>query len=199
MNKLVLALTTVLISGQVFAAATLRVPIQLEDDGPTLAQANSALKAKGLELIPAYLEISSSEDGYKKMKAFQDKVAAEFNQLGSDYQNTMIDGGLVPAQNDQGASETCYTGNALEVPDIVGSLTDIFYSDQLTMFALKYKNTAKSLSDNLDLNDPEMQKQLNQSSSLWKNWSGKNDDLLILSSVGDDGDDTQESLIHKCH
>lgn len=201
MNKFVFALTTVLFSTQVFAAATLHIPVILVDDSngkmATVKALNAKLAAAGQPTLPEYFDVSTGDNGHKKVKEIQAKVDKALQALGLSTDEIRLEGGYVPTSADIKPNVTCYTGNPAEVSDIVGGLTDIFYSDQLNMFAEKYKNTVTALDGNMDLNDQDTQDFLSES-ALWKNWTGQGEDLLILSSISDGGDDVQESLIKYC-
>lgn len=201
MKKLGLVLTTVLFSTQVFAAATLRIPLLLNDGqsdtNVPVAALNAKLAAKGIQGFPESLDIANTKGGNAPLKAAQDKLVQILKSLGENPNGLRFVGGFYPTEIDTAQSKTCYTGNPAEVPDAIGNLTDIFYSDQLNMFAMKYKNTAIAIGDNVDLEDPDTQDFLN-SSDPWKNWKGQDESILVLASIGDGGDDIQESLIPKC-
>jgi hypothetical protein len=64
----------------------------------------------------------------------------------------------------------------------------------MNLWGYKYKNTTEFS----DSDDEDTQEFLNDGSKIWKNWKGQNESLLILSAIGDGGDDVQESLIKKC-
>jgi hypothetical protein len=196
MKKIVLALSTVLFSAQVFATATLRIPIFIEGAGEPVSaiSINQELAAVGAPLIPLYIEISSNEDGYKKMTAIEDSILEALKPLGSAYEGAPMLGGSVPGELDTPEYFTCYTGNALEIPDIVTGLADSVYSDQLTMLGYKFKSTTV-YSDNAE----ESAQYLSDESALWRNWNGKGTDFLMLAATSDGGEDVQESLIPKCH
>jgi hypothetical protein len=196
MKKFVLALSTLLFTAQVYAAATIRLPIFIEDDkGPIpVAEINKELAAIGAPAIPEYLEVSTSDKAYDKIEAFKQKAEETLKTLGTKYEYAMVQGGLFPGAIDTAEYFTCYKGNALEVPALVQSMSDIYYSDQMTVWAYKYKNTTEYLNET----DDDAVDFINSESPAWKNWKGQNEDLLILSAVTDGGDDVQESLIQKC-
>lgn len=202
MKKFVFALTTLLFSTQVFAAATLRVPFMLGDDntGKTIpvAALNAKLAAAGKATLPEFIDISSKENGYNKINAAKAKLASALKSLGEDPEVIRLDGGYYPTSADVNQNITCYKGNALEVADIAQNLTDVLYSEQMVQIAMKYKNKTVGLQEGTELDDGDTQDWLNENSELWKNWSGQGEDLLILSSIGDGGDDVQESLIKRC-
>ncbi|MNT19407.1 hypothetical protein D3C72_1546670 [compost metagenome] len=202
MNKTVLALMTILFSSQVFAAATLRIPFILVDDntGRTapVRLLNVKLAAAGLKTLPEFIVISTNDNGIKKIEAAQEQLAKAISALGEDPEMIRLEGGEVPTAADIKQFSTCYTGNPEEVNDIAQGLTDILYSEQMTMHAMKYKNQVLSLSEGTEMDDPDTQEFFNEGSPLWKNWKGQNEDLLILSSTSDSGDDVQESLIPRC-
>lgn len=196
MKKFVLALSTLLFTAQVYAAASIRLPIFIEgDNGPIpVAEINKELAAIGVSAIPEYLEVSTSEKAYEKIDAFQIKAEATLKTLGEKYEYSMVQGGHYPGNVDTAEYFTCYKGNAIEIPELVQSMTDVYYSDQMTVWGYKYKNTKVLLNEV----DEETEGYVSDESALWKNWSGQGEDLLMLSSIGDDGDDVQESLIKKC-
>lgn len=201
MKKFVFALTIVLFSTQVFAAATLRVPFMLADDnnGKTIpvAALNAKLAAAGKATLPEYIDISTNENGFNKITAAKDQLSNALKSLGANAKDIRLYGGYYPTSADTQQNVTCYKGNALEVARIAAKLADVFYSDQMTQFAMKYKSQTISLQDDIQLDDQDTQDFLSQS-ELWKNWSGQGEDLLILQSIGDGGDDVQESLIKLC-
>ncbi|WP_413290672.1 hypothetical protein [Bdellovibrio sp. HCB337] len=199
MKKLGLLVSTMLLSTQVFAAATLRIPVMIVDDNTNtitpVATLNLKLAASGFKTLPEYVTISTSDDGYKKIQNVEDQLAKAVTALGGDPEVIRLEGGDVPTGADTKQNYTCYTGNPLEIPDVIGKLTDVLYTEQLTMHVLKYKKTTKAIYDQVDLEDNE---DFFNESEIWKNWQGQNDDLLILSSTNDSGDDIQESLIKRC-
>lgn len=195
MKKMILALSTVLFSTQVLAAATLRVPvtININDDLVPAINVNQKLAALGAPGIPLYVEISSSDVPHKKISAFQVMLAKSLKPLTANGDYVEMASGQVPTDNDTPEYYTCYKGNAEDVSDIVAGLTDVLYSDQLNMWGYKFQSTTNIFEGNEEAEDL-----LNDESALWRNWTGQTDDLLILSATGDSGDDVQESLIPKC-
>lgn len=198
MKKMILALTTLLFSSHVFAAATLRIPIYIEGDRDPIPaiEINKKLKAVGAPLIPLYVEVSTGEDGYEKFKALDQLIEKSLAALGKDYEYVMRDSEMIPAANAISGFETCYKGNPHDVPGVASSLTDVAYSDQMNLWGYKFKNHTELLTD--DDEDGFLNNLLSERSDLWKNWNSKNDDILILSAVGDSGDDVNESVISKC-
>jgi hypothetical protein len=195
MKNIILAVSLVLVSTQVFAAATLRVPVILNfnDDLIPAIEINQKLAAIGAPRIPLFLEISTGEVGYQKIAAFQVMLEKALKPLMTNDDYMAMASGLVPTSNDTPAYFTCYKGNAEYVPEIVNGLADSLYSDQMNLWGYKFKNTTSLVEGN-----EETEPFLNDESALWRNWNGQSDDLLILSAVGDGGDDVQESLIPKC-
>lgn len=202
MKKFVYALTTILFSTQVYAAATLHIPFMIVNDSngktASVAALNAKLAAAGKATLPEAIEISSRENGPKKIEAAKAKLAAALTSLGVDSDEIRLYGGYYPTSADDGQNITCYRGKARDVVDIAQELTDVLYSEQMIMMAMKYKSEALSLQEGTELDDQDTADFLNNGSELWKNWKGQNEDLLILSSVGDGGDDVQESLIKRC-
>ncbi|MFS4460555.1 hypothetical protein [Bdellovibrio sp. HCB2-146] len=189
MKKAILGLATFLMSAQVYATATIRVPIVIIDYNETpvaMGPLNEQLKAVGLPTIPAYFEFSSN-DSYEKMTAFNASVYKSFETLGLELE---ISSPHIPAPG------TCYTGNYQDVKDAVSGLIDVFYSDQLQTWGYKYKNET-IIFDEIGEAE-ETRDYLNQESEQWKNWSSKNEDILMLFATSDGGEDVNEALITRC-
>lgn len=201
MKKIGLLVSTMLLSTQVFAAATLRIPVMIiNDENEKIVPAavfNAKLAAAGLKPLPEYITVSTGEKGYKKIEVLSAQVDKAVTALGGDPNGIRLEGGFTPGDVDTKEYYTCYTGNPLEVPSIVETLTDALYSDQLSMHAMKYKNVTKALYYQIDLEDADTKAFFSESEK-WKNWKGQNEDILILSSTSDGGDDLQESLIQRC-
>lgn len=195
MKNLGLFLSTVLLSSQVFAVATLRLPVFVEGDaGPvSAAQVNQELAVVGTPVLPLYIEVSNNENAYEKVRAFEVQVERALGTLGDKYNGAMLVKSLYPTHNDTAKYATCYQGNAAEVVDFVQSLSDTYFSDQMSLYGYKFKDNTVLL-----VSDDETPEFLNDMSDLWKNWNSVNDDLLILSAISDSGDDVQESLVPRC-
>lgn len=195
MKNMILALSVLLFGTQTFAAATLRIPviINYNDNFIPAISVNQKLAALGAPGIPLHIEIASDENGRKKMAGFQTMLAHSLQPLTANGDYVAMASGLVPAANDTPEYFTCYKGNAQEIPEIVGGLTDVLFSEQMMMWGYKFKSTTVLVEEN-----EETPQYLNDESALWRNWTGQNDDLLILSAVSDSGDDVLESLIPKC-
>lgn len=192
MKKMILALSAVLFSTQAFAAATLRVPVNLyiNDELTSAAVINQKLAAAGEPRIPSYIEISSGEVPSHKVAAFQVMLEKSLKAILKSDDYMTLTGGTVPTEVDTPQFFTCYKGNAQEIPEIVSGLADALYSEQMNRWGYKFKDVT--------VVDGEESQYLNDESALWRNWSGQGDDLLILSATNDSGDDVQESLIPKC-
>jgi hypothetical protein len=73
-------------------------------------------------------------------------------------------------------------------------MADAIYSDQLSMNAYRVGKTSVMLND---ASEEDMKEYLSESKA-WQNYDTNSSSLLIISSVGDDGTDVQESLIPVC-
>lgn len=201
MKSLFLGLS-VLVTASAFAApkATLRIPTILDlngnNDKPvTAAVINPKLIKAGLKALPLFVELGSDErDAYKKVSAFNDVVEASLKKIG--YQDGRLATGYVPGDLDQGTFVTCFTGDGALVAELTKEVTDVVYSDQYGIHAWKYKKITRS--DAGDELDQESLDWLNQESPAFKNWNTNQDAVLILSHIGDGGDDVSESVIKRC-
>lgn len=195
MKSILLGLTMSLaLSGVAHAATSLRIPVVIvgEHEEPVnLKKINSALKAKGADQIPSYYEVSTDDqEPYKKSENISDLVDKANQILGT---SIMRNYSSVPGDSDTEQNKTCYRGTPSEVIGLVQSLGDSQYSDQLGIHAWKYKKETHYV--NASEEDEEF---LLEGSMTWREWRGNGEAILILSAIGDGGDDVQESLIKRC-
>ena len=177
---------------------TLKIPVMIEKaDGKTVpvSALNKELKKARTPELDEYLVISSDDkDVPQTISTFRDKVDASIQLIGKTWTDASFAGALAPTGLDDADHVTCYTGDPLAVSDVVNSAADSYFSDQLSQFGMKYKKITKFYTQD----EVETNKLLEEGSELWKNWKGDDESVLILSSVGDGGDDVQESLIELC-
>lgn len=200
--KKTIAFIGVLASGFAIAApkATLRIPVMVDlsgnNDKPVHSSTiNAKVTKAGLKALPAYVEIADTDkDAYKKIEALRTLVTNALVKIG--YKDGGLASGYVPADLDKGSFTTCFTGDGALVADLTTNATDSIYSDQYGIHGWKFKNIVAGY-DNAPL-DEDTNKFLNEESKVWKNWNKSPDAVLILSHVGDGGDDVQESIIKRC-
>jgi hypothetical protein len=182
-------------------AATLRIPVIIDGLGnadPLAAAAvNARLQALGAPLLPQFVEISSSEpDLPAAMNRIHASIEATLRPLGADAEFANLVSEAFPGESNQPGLATCYTGQAARLADLVQGLTDSLYSDQMTLWGWKHQATTIVFPESTD--EFDVMDFLGSESTLWKNWTGAGDDVLILSAIGDEGLDVQESLVSRC-
>lgn len=89
----------------------------------------------------------------------------------------------------------CYSGSPAAAVNILETLADGPFSDQLVVSGWKYKKEVHILGSQ---DEEETIKYLNEGSPLWKKWVGYNETILTISHETDSGDDIIEGLITKC-
>lgn len=187
----------VVVSSQLAQAeTTMNVPVMLETSSGVFSarDVNALLLASGAPPIPEYILVSdkgrqSDQSIGKFVKSVEGAVAI----LGGDWVDAGVDFPLVPGGQDVGDIVTCYTGDAVGVKDLALSLADVLFSDQMSFLGQKYKNVTE-----IYYAEDGEDARLSSESSAWKNWTGNDETVLMLFSVGDGGDDVQESVIRKC-
>ena len=194
--KSILITTLLVLSTNAMAASTLKIPLQFEGGKTAIpaSEINKKLRKVGAPLVPEFIEISTEEDGYKKLKALDAQIDKSVKALGKEGEYLTRDSEYVPGSNNTKDLVTCYTGKVEEVVDIIGSLADSAYSDQMVMFAYKFKKQTEILNDDKE----KTEKFLNDGSKLWKEWRGNGMAILTVASIGDSGDDINESIIPLC-
>ena len=177
----------------------LKVPVMIEKaDGTNVpvSELNQDLKKARTPELEEYITISTDDkDTYKTVEAYKVRVEASIQLIGKAWTDASFQGPLFPTAGDDGNHQTCYKGDAHAVSDLVNASADSIFSEQLSQFAMKYKKETVFYNA---VDEVETDKLLEAESALWKSWKGDDESILILSSVGDDGDDVQESLIPVC-
>ncbi|MEK6579571.1 MAG: hypothetical protein AABZ55_10130, partial [Bdellovibrionota bacterium] len=179
------------------ADATLRIPviIDLGKNGIAAEAINKKLKKAGAKLIPNYIEISSKEDSYDKLKHIDAEISKSLSALGKDYKDVSRRSGNLPGDANLGGLKTCYKGSAKDVSEAVLNLAGSEYTEQMNIWGWKYKNITKILAEDSDI---DLKAYLNQESKLWANWRGQGEAVLLLIAYSDDGDDVNEVILKRC-
>lgn len=180
--------------------ATLRLPVMLDlsgnnDKATPVSAVNPKLLKAGLKPLPATVEVTTANSSsfYKSLEALQTTIEADLQKIG--YKNGSLASGYVPGDLDVGNNVTCFTGDGKLVAELSTHVSDMIYSDQYGVHGWKFKTSVGSDEGELD---GEAMKWLDEESKTWKNWDTRQDAVLILSHVGDGGDDVQESIIKRC-
>ncbi|OFZ52377.1 MAG: hypothetical protein A2381_10450 [Bdellovibrionales bacterium RIFOXYB1_FULL_37_110] len=178
----------------VCGSTTLKIPVYANDGEENYISAsdlNKQLIKVGIKPLPLYLEISSNDqNSYKKFEQLDREVSHAMKSLGHEYGELRDE--IIPNSDMQG---TCYLGDGgEEVVDLVFSLADHFYTDQMNLWGWKHRDEM-----NIESEEPETTlKFLNENSAIWKNWNSEDDAVLMVLAYSDDGDDMNESIIPKC-
>jgi len=206
---------SVLILSLVFAglahakATTYVIPVLIESgDGyvsPEKLQEKYP-KASALKNLPSVItltDVKTASDQYDKQvtdiiatldkaKAQQKKITPKDKTI--DYWDVWSE--TFPNDDTDDATLSCYTGDAGQVEEMVRALVSDAYTEQMTIHAWRYGKTIKYAED-FDISDADNKSYLTESDA-WTNYDKSSTDLLIISSIGDDGTDSTESLIPVC-
>ncbi len=85
----------------------------------------------------------------------------------------------------------CYKGDPHKVSDLLLSATDAVFTEQLGVWAWKYKQEVHGVEvepddeDFLALDIPDV----------WNEWRGKGEAVLVLTHMGDGGDDVEATVV----
>lgn len=193
--KTILLLTT-LISSSAFAT-TLKIPLFVEDNNQTIpvSKINKQYKLQGADKIQEVLVITNTTQSIQEARDAYWIVYSKVETLAEKVQKNLNLAGDHPGGFKVNDIKTCYIGSPDEAVEIVGSMSDSIYSDQLGIFGYKFKKQTTYLEG---LDQDEMTEFLNDQSAAWKNWKSTNDDILVLSHETDSGDDVNEGIIVKC-
>lgn len=162
----------------------LRIPLNFEGF-EKVAEVNKILATTEFPQFDSVIELKNPETAYQDMSALYQRVSKISEQV-PELKYLNVSSELYPGEG------TCYLGKPEVAIDMIFSLVDNYYSDQMSLIGWKYKNKKHLIDESAesDYSDsfPE----------IWKNWKGKGEAILLLTSVGDSGDDVQVSIIRKC-
>jgi hypothetical protein len=187
-----------------YAETTLRIPVfvtgvpqkkspkQQKQDAPTpVAWLNKKIEKAGGEKIQSFIEISEQKDA-EQFDVVAKKISEAAKLLGPEYEYLELQSESIPNQNRRGDFETCYTGRGDGVANVVSAIAGYYYTEQLNLWGWKYKDTTKIV-------DPQINVSwLNARSKVWKNWKGSDDSVLVMTAMGDGGDDVESNIIPRC-
>jgi hypothetical protein len=153
---------------------------------------NDKLVAGGFQKIPDFIDI----DGSAAAKKYFDTAQAfddETSKLKIDAEQEGSSGPEDFTSASKGVPAICYVGDPHKVADAIMTGRDEGpFTDQLGIHGWKFKKEVHAVDDDpdKDLGDnlPE----------IWKDWRGEGDAVLVLTHEGDDGDDVEASVVHKC-
>lgn len=190
--KSLIILGTLLLSTNLMAKTLVKIPLYIEMEKErktiTVTEFNKKFKLTGKKKLVEVLIVDESQEARRQAnKTFwqenqrADEISAELDVA---FHMTM------PSLGGQ-----CYLGSPAKAVEILASLTDGPFSDQLGVAGWKYKKEVHAYEGQ---DEEETIKYLDESSPLWKKWIGYDETILTISHEGDSGDDIIEGLITKC-
>jgi hypothetical protein len=186
--KLLTALALIL-SAQMASATIVKIPLFIQGKKELIPMREINRNLKAQDKYPEFLFLDDSKKetldiARKLFWSVSEKLEKNDLELASD----------LPGANSAKGLSTCYTGKPAEAVDLLFSMSDSIFSDQLGLIGWKYKKQ-KNFGDN---DTEETEKYLNENSDVWKNFEGKDESILILSHEGDDGTDINDGLVERC-
>jgi hypothetical protein len=168
---------------------TLRMPI-LDENGELLSRFNPMLAKAKLAPIPDTFEVNAknASDEFGRWYGYADEASAQINVSFS------MQGYGIPAdlETKSAATSICYRGDGALVGDMVANMADGPFSDQLSVWAWRYKNQT-GMNDGLD---PEFDKV--EDFPGWTSYKTTSDTVLMWTATSDDGDERTPNEIPRC-
>lgn len=181
---------------------TVRIPLMLSPDGynETIVHSsvlNPRLVKAGVPALPTTIEIADDEkDIPGKIQRLNKLVNASLSKIG--YHDGILASDNVPGDMDPGATgfETCFTGDPDLVAEVTTRVGPAIYSPLYEVIASRYQD---DMTDGLGRKiNQETNAVLTEGSVKWQKWDARLDAVLIISTVGEDRDDMQESVLKRC-
>ena len=173
------------------SAPSLVVPL-IDEKKKLLSRFNAAARAKGLQETPDTVEVKNQADGQKVFE-LRNYFADNVQEAVHAPDQPMPSWGPDSFTNWSKRNHTpglCYKGNPKKVVELMASLADSVFSDQLMVHGWRYKSE-KHFADG----DEEFE---NDFPDVWGEWRGTGTSILVISSIGDGGDDLSPAIIPRC-
>lgn len=185
----IFAILVLVLSAQMASATIVKIPLFVEGKRELIPmrEINRTLKAQ--DKFPEFLILDDTKKESLDIarKTYWDlfeKIEAKDLELAND----------IPGANSAKGLSTCYMGSPAAAVDLLFSMADSIFSDQLGLIGWKYRNQ-KNFGDN---DAEETEKYLNENSQVWTSFRGTDDSILVLSHEGDDGTDINDGLVVRC-
>lgn len=160
---------------------------------------NPDFKKAGLAEIPEFVIVDAKDAG-KSFSALADQLHAAADKLKLKDGIEMLrfgNGSELEGRFGKNKEGICYTGKAQKALDLFLSLGDNVLSDQFTLKAWKFKTKAFD-SESKPFEGSEAQQDEESYPEVWKEWRGKGDAVLIISSTSDGGEENTPTILRKC-
>jgi hypothetical protein len=176
------------------ARVTLRLPL-LDYEGKPLSKHNPALTAAGLDTFPDTVEIEGRgtngralANADKKWNDAEKLVDKANEQLNLNIEMTLL-AEPYNYKTSNPATSICYKGNPKLVVNLITSLTDNVFSDQLSIHGWRYRQMkVTELSEDDESFMP----------TVWRTWRGRGAAILFVTASSDGGEETNVGIIPKC-
>lgn len=164
-----------------------------------IAARNPDFKKAGLAEVPEFVIVDAKDAG-KSFSAAADRIDAASEKLNLKDGIEMLrfgNGSELEGRFGKNKEGICYTGKAEKALDIFLSLGDNVLSDQFTLKAWKHRLKAFD-PDGKPFEGSEAQADEENYPEVWKEWRGKGDAILIISSTSDGGEENSPTILRKC-
>ena len=172
-------------SDDVTAQTRIRVPILDAKTKKPLAQHNAALRAKGAETFPEFLDMTVAKlDGFNHLF---DVVDAANKALGTKLE----------LQRQSAPTELpglCYLGNVRNVPKLMRDLNDSVFDEFIAIYMWKFRSESHR-GDAFGSTGPE---DVSKFPRAFQDFHGHGDDLMVVFSANDDFADRLPATIPRC-
>jgi hypothetical protein len=162
-----------------------------------LKAAGATLNVDGYTAYPDFVDLKS-DAAVKTYNDLRDafSTAAEKAKIGFDFFGDTGPESYQYKINNQPV--LCYTGSAAKIADAIYRLEDPIFSEQLGIWAWRYKAEKHYLDADETAFAPDAGADGIAVPAAWKEWKGDGESILLLTHEGDDGDDVESSVIPRC-
>ena len=174
----------------------LRVPLAIDDGNgklTSISSFNAQAKAAQLTGFARYTFVDTSTKFSEKMSSYDARLQALAAKAHITIEGEMV--AFASSLNDftVGSQVVCYIGDPKQVADVSASQSDSMMGDMYIVWGWRHKKT-KTLDDQIeDAGDAD-----DFFGSDWTDWNTASNDVLIMSTNSDSGDNPGSAVVPPC-
>ncbi len=164
----------------------------IDENKKLLSRFNDEARAKGKRELPDTVEVKTQADGRKVADLrsyFDEEIMPAVNATAQ----AMPAWGPDSFTNWSRSKKTpglCYRGEPKKAVELISTVADTVFSDQIIVHGWRYKSEK-----HFNEGDEEYEADF---PDVWSEWRGTGSAILVVSSIGDGGDDLSPAIIPRC-
>ena len=167
------------------------VPL-IDENKKLLSRYNDAARAKGKREIPDTVEVKTQSDGRKvaDLRSYFDEEIMPAVNAPAQAMPAWGPDSFTNWSRSKRTPGLCYRGEPKKAVELITTVADSVFSEQTIVHGWRYK-AEKHFNDG----DEEYESDF---PDVWSEWRGTGNAILVVTSIGDGGDDLSPAIIPLC-